>query len=85
MEYEEIFNKIIDDMKKNLFLTSTLKTSIENKNRQIIAKIKEINKFHNKKNYIGKNETKCGSWFDEKKEELKMWKIWKYQWKNKKV
>ena len=61
LEYEKIFNKKIDDMKKNLFLTSTLKTSIENKNRQIIAKIKEINKFHNKKNYIGKNETKCGS------------------------
>ena len=56
-----MFNKIIDDMKKNLFLTSTLKESIENKNREIAAKIKEINKFHNKKNYIGKNETKCGS------------------------
>ena len=56
-----MFNKIIDDMKKNLFLTSTLKESIENKNREIAAKIKEINKFHNKKSYFRKNETKCGS------------------------
>lgn len=60
LNYKFLFDKKIDDIKKNMFELNSIKSDINNKNKEILKEIKNINnnEINNKINYISENEIK---------------------------